>query len=179
MDNNKHKKPVLLALLLLLLAARGAEAAPATDNEVKAAFIHNIAKFVEWPPSAPRGLKLCLLGQDPLGGAAAVLQGKAVGGMAWEVAAVKPGDSLRECRVLFIGASESDSLRRVLDGVKGSPVLTVGDSGGFAGQGVAVNFYLEQNKVRFEINVDAARRAGLRISSQLLKLARIVLEDAP
>jgi hypothetical protein len=178
LDNNKQKKPVLLALLLML-AAWGAEAAPPTDNEVKAAFIHNIAKFVEWPAGAPRNLKLCLLGQDPLGGAAEVLQGKAVGGLAWEVAPVKPGANLKECRVLFIAASESDGLRRVLEGVKGSPVLTVGDSGGFAEQGGVVNFYLEQNKVRFEINVDAARRAGLKISSQLLKLARIVQEGAP
>ena len=96
--------------------------------------------------------------------------------MVWEVQPVDSRTSLNECRVLFIAASESSNLRRVLKDIKGNVTLTVGDTNGYAAQGVMVNFYPESNKVRFEINVDAARRASLRISSQLLKLARIVQE---
>lgn len=176
---NTLKKQFLAALCAMQLAAPHAVAqtfAP-TEYEIKAAFIHNIAKFVEWPaPQSPAKapLMLCILGQDPSGGAFDALYGKQVGGMAWEVAPVNSRASLRECRVLFIAASEAGNLRRILEGIQGSAVLTVGDSDGFAEQGVMVNFYLEQNKVRFEINLAAVKRAGLKISSQLLKLARII-----
>jgi hypothetical protein len=76
--------------------------------------------------------------------------------------------------VLFIAASESGNLDRILGSIGNNSVLTIGDSPGYAEQGVMVNFYLEENKVRFEINREAAARARLGISSQLLKLARIV-----
>jgi hypothetical protein len=155
-----------------------AQAAPPTEYEVKAAFIHNIAKFVEWPaaPPADGKLRLCILGQDPFGAATGVLQGKQVGGSVWEVRSVNlPGD-LKACHVLFIAASESGNLRQIHQRIEGAAVLTVGDTPGYAEQGVMVNFYLEENRVRFEINREAAGHAGFRISSQLLKLARIVPE---
>jgi hypothetical protein len=162
--------------LCAALSCGGAWAAP-TEYEVKVAFIHNIAKFVEWPavasPASGRA-RLCLLGDGPSGGAFEVLQGKPVGAANWEVVRVDGGRSLKECRVLFIASSERANLGRILARIEGSPVLTVGDTEGYAGQGVIVNFYQEENKVRFEINRDAAGRAGLAISSQLLKLARIV-----
>ncbi|HCI14482.1 MAG TPA: DUF4154 domain-containing protein [Gallionellaceae bacterium] len=162
--------------LCAVLSCGSAWAAP-SEYEVKAAFIYNIAKFVEWPavasPVSGRA-RLCLLGDDPSGGAFEVLQGKPVGAANWEVVRVDGGGSLKECRVLFIAASERANLGRILARIEGRPVLTVGDTEGYAGQGVIVNFYQEENKVRFEINRDAAGRAGLAISSQLLKLARIV-----
>lgn len=159
-----------------LLTNSIAVAAPPTEHEVKAAFIHNIAKFVEWPAGKDKVLRLCLMGHESLG-AAAVLQGKAVGSRSWEVVPGVSRVSLLDCQVLFIPAMDGTSLRRILEDVRASPVLTVGDSEGYAEEGVIVNFYLEQNKVRFEINADAARRAGLKVSSQLLKLARIVKES--
>lgn len=156
---------------------------PPTEYEVKAAFIHNIAKFVEWPAASHGGdkpgdsLRLCILGQSPITQAAGPLAGKQFGELVWKVRPVDSRASLQECHVLFIAASESDNLRSILEDIGGSAVLTVGDSDGYAGRGVMVNFYIEQNKVRFEINVDAAQRSGLKISSQLLKLARIVQES--
>ncbi|OGS91456.1 MAG: hypothetical protein A2Z95_09200 [Gallionellales bacterium GWA2_60_18] len=154
----------------------GAHAAPPAEYEVKAAFIHNIARFVEWPATAPSSntARLCLLGRDPFGGALEVLQGKPIGGLGWEIVPLAPGSSPKSCRVLFIAASERDNLGGILDSIGNNPVLTVGDSDGYAERGVMVNFYLEGNKVRFEINREAATRAQLLISSQLLKLARIV-----
>lgn len=163
---------------LLTIFCNYAYSAPPTENEVKAAFIHNIAKFVEWPAAIPvRGtMRLCILGQPPFTEASALLQGKQIGDMVWEVQPVDSRTRLDECRVLFIAASESSNLSRVLEGIKGSATLTVGDTSGYAAQGVMLNFYPDQGKVRFEINVDAVMRAGLKIGSQLLKLARIVHE---
>lgn len=169
----------ILGALLFLFPSITLQAAPANENEVKAAFIHNIAKFVEWPAAISRrgSMRLCILGQPPFTEAVALLQGKPIGGMVWEVQPVNSRTRLDECRVLFIAASESSNLRRVLEDIKGRATLTVGDTNGYAAQGVMLNFYPEQGKVRFEINVDAARRAGLKIGSQLLKLARIVQES--
>ena len=166
----------LLSALLHIFPCAAAHAAPPTEYEVKAAFIHNIASFVKWPaaPSAEGKLRLCILGSSPFTEAAGVLVGEQIDGLVWEVQHVDSRSALQECRVLFIAASEGGNLRRILQGVEGRAVLTVGDSDGYAEQGVVVNFYSGQNKVRFEINEDAARRAGLKISSQLLKLARIV-----
>lgn len=169
----------LLAAVFLLLTNTAAAADSPTEYEVKAAFVHNIAKFVEWPASigGKEVLRLCILGPGPFSAAAEGLRGKPVGGRVWEVAPVNPRTNVKECNVLFIGAAETGNLPRLLDSLRGSPVLTVGDTKGYAERGVMVNFFLDQNKVRFEINNEAAGRAGLKISSQLLKLARIVADS--
>lgn len=171
---------MLACAILAMLPCVAAYPAPPSEYEVKAAFIHNIVKLVEWPiPSAPaQTLRLCILGQGPFGATADALRHKQIDGMDWEVVNAGPKTGLRECRVLFITASEAGNLKHILDSIKGSAVLTVGDSAGYAGQGVMVNFYLEDERVRFEINVEAARRVDLKISSQLLKLARVVQEFA-
>ena len=170
---------VSIRLVVALCAAMPAIAAQAqpSEYEVKAAFVHNIAKFVEWPAVPASGLaRLCLLGEDPSGGAFDMLQGKPIGGLRWEVVKVDAGNGLKACRVLFIAPSERADLGRILAKMEGSPVLTVGDTDGYAEQGVMVNFYPEGGRVRFEINRAAAARAGLAISSQLLRLARLVDE---
>lgn len=178
---NRLKEPsvIWLGAILLAIFCAGAQAAPASEYEVKAAFVHNIAKFVEWPVSisAKGNLRLCLLGQGAFGLAAGGLRGKPVGSKTWEVVPVATHANLRECQVLLIESPEAGDLPRLLGSLKDYPVLTVGDTDGYGEQGVMVNFYLEQDKVRFEINPAAANRAGLKISSQLLKLARIVAES--
>lgn len=172
----KQSLTLLGALLLAMFCVSVQAASPGVEYEVKAAFVHNIAKYVEWPASvSTKGiLRLCVLGQGSFGGAAESLRGERVGSLVWEVVPVTTHANLMECQVLFIESSEARDLPRLLDSLKGSPVLTVGDAEGYGEQGVMVNFYLEQNKVRFEINLAAVRRAGFNISSQLLKLARII-----
>jgi hypothetical protein len=174
----KHKKQAVALpfAVMAVLSCAGVMAAPPSEYEVKAAFIHNIAKFVEWPASvSTRGiLRLCVMGRGFFGEAATGLQGKTVGSRIWEVVPASTRANLSECQLLFIEASEADKLPHLLDGLKGSPVLTLGDTEGYGQRGVMVNFYLEQNRVRFEINPAATSRAGFKISSQLLKLARIV-----
>lgn len=170
-------KQAVFILFGIVLSATwvGARAEP-TEYEVKAAFIHNIAKFVEWPGAARATdkLRLCILGENPYGRWLDALQGQAIGDKVWEVSSASPQTNLHKCSVLFITESVGDNLGQILNEVKKDAVLTIGDTSGYAKQGVIVNFYLEQDKVRFEINNVTAERAGLKISSKLLKLARIV-----
>lgn len=150
---------------------------PPTEYEVEAAFLHHIARLVTWPAavSASGSLRLCVLGQGQFSAAAeTLLRGKTIDNLIWEL--MPPGTitPLRECQVVFIEASESRGLPHLLDRLKDAPILTVGNTEGYAERGVMVNFYLEQSKVRFEVNANAAKRSGLRLGSQLMGLARIV-----
>jgi hypothetical protein len=176
--------PRVLAFIIFMLstllasAAICAEARNLTEYDVKAAYIYNFAKFVEWPSGKLRKggatITVGIIGKDPFGPALAAIEGK-VAGMRkiW----VKRDISLKhagECDILFIARSENEQLEQILEAVGDSGVLTVGDSKGFALQGVMINFFMDVNRVRFEINPASADRAGLRISSTLLKIARIV-----
>jgi hypothetical protein len=167
----------VILLFLAGVTAIPAQGPPPSEYEVKAAFLYNFPKFVEWPAkrgAAENVLTLCVLGPNLFGKALEILQGKPIGTMVWKVLPADSKTNMRECPVLFISASESGNLSQILEGIRGAPVLTVGDTEGYAARGLVVNFYLQDDKVRFEINVEASRVAGLTISSQLLKLARIV-----
>jgi hypothetical protein len=150
-----------------------------TEYEVKAAFLYNFARFVEWPaepghdPGAP--FVIVILGHDPFG---AVLDetvaGKTVGGRPIEVRRVPRVDEAREAQIVFVASSERPNLTAILKALERPGLLTVGDSDGFALQGGAINFTVQARRVRFEINPAAAEQARLKMSSQLLKLATLV-----
>lgn len=169
------KVQTLLGLALLLASAPVIAQGPG-EYEVKAAFIHNIAKFVEWPAASSDGnaIQLCVLGRNPFGGALTVLDGKQVGKLSWKISFPTLQSNLRACQVLFIAASEAGRLAPILDKLGDAPTLTMGDTEDYAEFGVMVNFYIDENKVRFEVNPEAASRVRLKFGSQLLKLARIV-----
>jgi hypothetical protein len=174
------KRAGLPALLLaLLLAVPGAAPAQtAEEYAVKAAFLYNFAKFVDWPPASfpdPNSLKLCVLGDDPFGSSLQTVAGEQVAGHKLNVVRTDSTSKLAGCQILFISRSERDHIPQVLAAIKGAPVLTVGDTQKFADDGVIINFILEGSKVRFEINTDSADRAGIRISSKLLQLARRIV----
>lgn len=157
---------------LLSLALAPAHAGPA-EYELKAAFIYQIAKFVEWPASdAP--LRLCVIGGNPFGPALENIRGKTVNERKLEIRLLDAGGDVRECAMLFVAATAERHLERIVLLARGSGMLTLGDSEGFAQRGAMVNFFPEQGKLRFEINLEAARQGGVRISSKLLSLARIV-----
>jgi hypothetical protein len=173
----------LSLLLTALLVLPGAAAAQtAAEYDVKAAFLYNFTKFVDWPPAAfpdPNSLKVCVLGEDPFGRSLQAVEGEQVGNRKLKVVQTDSLSKLGGCQVLFISRSEHDRIAQILALVKEAPVLTVGDTKGYVEQGVNINFTLEGSKVRFEINTDTADRAGLRISSKLLQLAlRIVSAPA-
>lgn len=171
----------LLRRLLLLLAVPALLGAQtASEYDVKAAFLYNFTKFVDWPPDAfpdPSSLKICVLGDNPFGNSLQTVAGELVGNRKLTVMRT---DSLAKpagCQVLFISRSEREHVPQILAAVKGSPVLTVGDTKGFADDGVIINFVPEGSKVRFEINTDSAERARLRISSKLLQLAKRIVTN--
>jgi len=168
-----------LAALAATLALAPPPARAEAEYQVKAAILYNIARFVDWPGGGRPTVTLCILGADPFGPAIDSLVGHPVGQGQLEVRRVTHASDLRACQMLFIAGSEADHLKADLAQVAHAPVLTVADTAGFAQAGVVVNLYLEQNRVRFEINIDAAQRSHLPISSQLLKLARITHDRTP
>jgi hypothetical protein len=148
------------------------------EYQVKAAFLYNFARFVEWP-SDPNGrggpIEICVFGLDPFGPALdQALSGKTVNGRSLTARRVSDLQQLRRCQVLFVSSSEQGRLEEIFKAVANASVLTVGESRDFASLGGIINLVLEQNKVRFEVNLSAARQANLKLSSQLLGLARIV-----
>jgi hypothetical protein len=176
-----RKRVGLIGVCLLVTFA---QAQSATEYQVKAAFLFNFAKFVEWPtdafPSADSALQICVLGQDPFGrDFEQVIVDKSVNGHRIEVAHPEGVPQARACQILFISASEKSHLPSILQGLKGASVLIVGDLPGFASQGGAINFVIDDGRVRFEINLKSAELAHLKISARLLTVAKIVLNSDP
>jgi hypothetical protein len=164
-----RKVGLLIVLTCLLSAmamgshAAGADSPDSSEYLIKAGFIYNFAKLVEWPttafPQPDSPIVIGILGNDPFGGTLDFKDAK-------------------DCNILFVGLSEKEHIDSVVEAMKGLPILTIGDAPGFAKRGGIINFTLEDNKVRFEVNVEAAKHADLTISSRLLTLATIVQQAA-
>jgi YfiR/HmsC-like len=162
--------------------AQASDASDSSEYLIKAGFIYNFAKFVDWPsaafaqPDSP--IVIGILGTDPFGNLIdRIIENKKIGARGLVVKRLKWGTDLKElkeCKILFVGASEKAHLDDLLQIVKTLPILTVGEAPGFAERGGVIRFVLEDNRVRFEINVEAAHQADLTISSRLLTLARII-----
>lgn len=146
------------------------------EYEVKAAFIYNFLKFIEFPDSSSDNstVNLCILGDDPFGKALSPVQSDGERDKKIIVKRYNNFTGQERCQILFICRSEKRHLSQLLNTIKGMSILTIGDTEDFAKQGVIINFYIEEDKVRFEINKEAADKAGLKISSRLLSLARII-----
>ncbi len=151
------------------------------EYRVKAACLYHFAQFVEWPPGAFKDglspIDLCILGIDPFGETLASISDKMVRGRRLCIKRMKHVDQVSGAHILFISVSESQNLSRTLKAVRNLAVLTVGEMDGFAQRGGMINFITLEKRVQFEINPDAVQRSGLKISSQLLKVAKIVTAD--
>jgi YfiR/HmsC-like len=162
--------------------AQSRDSSDSSEYLIKAGFIFNFAKFVEWPsaafaqPDSP--IVIGILGTDPFGTIIdQIVQDKKIGARGFVVKRLKWGadpKDLKECKILFVGSSERAHIDDLVQMVRGLPILTVGEAPGFAEHGGVIRFVLEDNRVRFEVNVAAAHQADLTISSRLLTLARIV-----
>lgn len=165
---------VLLAAIALF-AASGATFAQdvALEYRVKAAYLFNFTKFVDWPPAAlesGNSFQICLAGTNPFGPAlASTLVGETAAGLPLAARIIEPKDA-GACHVLFVPRTVAAA--PFLRGVGMAPVLTVGESPDFVRQGGAIRFVVEGGRVRFEINQTAAERAQLKVSSRLLQLGR-------
>jgi YfiR/HmsC-like len=170
-----------VGVVVLFVGGARAQSPTAGEYQVKAAFLYNFAKFVEWPSSsfsdAGTPLRICIFGQDPFGQELRdIANEKIVNGRKLLVSQVADLQTAKACHILFIASSEKAQLKQVLENLRGTGVLTVGDTKGFVDQGGMINFVLENERVRFEVNRKAADQAGLKVSSKLLNVAKSVIE---
>jgi hypothetical protein len=174
-----HAVSAFLITLAVTFSAPAAEPPPSQEYQIKAVFLFNFAQFVEWPPSAFAGaeapLVIGVLGRDPFGGALdeAVLDEK-THGRKFVIQRYSRVEEIQTCHILFVSRSESGRLPAISNAMKGRSILTVSDADGFTEQGGMIRFVMEQNKVRFRINLESAKTAGLTLSSKLLQSAGVV-----
>lgn len=154
------------------------------EYRVKAAFVYHFAQLISWPSDATgnidRQLLLCTFGEDPFHGKLEdIVAGKMVGSLRVHIRHLKQvTPELRICQILFIGRNESNHFTSLLSELHNAPVLTVGESDAFLSEGGVISFILRNGKIRFAINLDAADRRRLKVSSRLLLLAEQVTGDS-
>jgi hypothetical protein len=172
-----------LAVLCLGLVPANCLAAapdqPTDEYQVKAAFIYNFAKFIQWPPStfqnANEPFAICIMGQDPFARSLEdTVAGRAIEGHPLSVHHISGLKQVAGCQIVFIGSAENKRSLPALDEIRTPGILTIGESDSTGASGVIINFRLDGNKVRFDIDLVAADREKLRISSRLLSLAHLV-----
>lgn len=174
----------LIASGLVLSVAPNVLSQDQQDSEyaIKLGFLYNFTKFIEWPPASFRypgaPLVICIIGHDPFRqDLVAELRTRKVGGHPVEVRTLTSNGKLSPCHVVFVPVTEKNQDDKILRGLPGSGILTIGETEGFAVLGGVINLMIEDNKVHFEINRTAADRAGLKIGSKLLSIAKIVKEQ--
>ena len=175
---------VLHALALMWAApanagAADAAAAPARECEIKAAFLYNFTKFVDWPgqtfANADAPIVIGVLGDSPCVQALErLVKDRKVNGRTIVVRRIASAEEAKVTHMLFVGSGHEAQFAGLKPAIESLPVLTVGESAGFATLGGAVDFVPQADKIRFEINIGVAERAGLKISAQLQKLAAVV-----
>ena len=151
-----------------------------SEYEVKAAYLYNFGRFVEWPAKAPsirvESFELCVLGKDPFGPALyRTIAGETIGGKYVVARSVASPEDAGDCREVFISSSEARQLGEILPALNEARVLTVSDMPAFTERGGMIQFVSENNRVRFQVNLSATQRAGLTLSSELLKVATKVI----
>jgi hypothetical protein len=180
---SRLSRAAALALSYICLASPGVPpAAPQTvssEYEVKAAFLYNFARFVDWPSQAFPGeenspFTLCLAG-DPFEGALdKILQGETLDRRPLTVRRMSADNDIHGCHILYVGPSEARRVPEILNNLGNAPILTVGETDDFIDNGGIVRFVKTGSRIHFQINPDAAQSASLKVSSRLLHLADIV-----
>ena len=176
------RAPARWSALLLACSCAGAawgQGISASDNLVRAAFVYNFAKFTEWPAgafaSAQAPLQLCIAAsRGAISGVFDGFEGKLAQGRPIRPRHVQKGDDLGTCHILYVSDDDQRQFGDALRAIASRPVLTVGDADGFAESGGIIGLIEVNDKIGFEVNVDASQRSQLKISSQLLRLAKIV-----
>jgi hypothetical protein len=163
----------------LALASRAAFGQSVSEYEVKAAYVYNFVKFVEWPPGTLKNpaepLAICTLGENPFGGALdSAVAGKALDGRKIIVRQVNGASQAKACQVLFVSPASEKSFRAMSNDLRSAGVLAVGESDGFLSAGGVINFKLDSGHVHLQVNMQSVESQGLRISAKLLSLAEVV-----
>ena len=166
----------VIGLTLIGLAAKSPAQTTSTENNVKAVYLFHFAQFVDWPtnafPNAQAPMVIGVLGRDYLSRSIEeAVSGEVAHGRKLAVKRCVDVDDAKTCHILFISRSEADRLERILSRLEGKSILTVSDIEGFTTRGGMIRFITERNHIKFRINNPAAEKAGLTISSKLLRLA--------
>jgi len=171
---------VILLALTSALSGFGHAQYQHTEYEVKAAYLYQFGRFVRWPSNSGSGFSICILGYDPFGSLLdSTVEGETVDGKRLSVRRISSAPQAADCRILFISSSEQRRLGSILAALAGQPVLTVSDLPDFCDHGGMIQFVVEGERVRFAVNRDAAERANLTFSSDLLRVAMLVKGNQP
>lgn len=173
----------ILSLSLLVVPCIRSQQPKPSEYQVKAAYLYNFGRFVQWPtksaPSNDASFTICVLGQDPFGSVLdSTLAGESLGGKPVTTKRIAKPQEASDCRILFINSKEEGRLQEILAELDGAAVLTVSDMPAFSRRGGMIQFVLDGDKVRFEINLTSAEAAKLVLSSELLKVATSVRKNA-
>lgn len=174
-----HKHMAALLLVLITNWALFAQTSTTREYQIKAAFLFNFTQFVEWPSQAfadaRSPLVIGVLGEDPFSGMLEqTVRGESVNGHSLVVEHYGKIEELKSCHLLFINLPKSEQLEKALTSLKERSILTVGDASNFARKGGMIRLFAEDNKMRFQVNLEVVKEANLSISSKLLRLADIV-----
>lgn len=170
--------PVLLwCTVAALLSTALARAQETVEYKIKAAYLLNFAKFVEWPtnrfPTQTTPIKVGVLGKDPFGkDLERIMAGRVIEGRKFEILRAEEPKQALTCHIVFVSSAERRRFPEVMEKLHNAQILTVGEHEQFVQQGGIIRFLLHQDTVRFEINPQPAEKAGLRISSKLLQIAK-------
>jgi hypothetical protein len=173
----------IAAIVCLLVAGSSALGQQkASEYQVKAAYLYNFGRFVEWPAKGTtaqtNSFTICVLGKDPFGQALdATLAGETIGNQSVAARRISSPQMSADCQILFISSSEANRLNKIIEALDKSAVLTVSDIPQFTQRRGMIQFVSEENRIRFEVNLAATQRAGLTLSSDLLKVATAVRKN--
>lgn len=184
LSTKRRRLRALVAGAALIGSACAVAVPEATEYDVKAAFIYNFARFTEWPSSAfehpTDPIRICIVGDDPFGNTLdEIVRGKMLAEHALVVARVGTPAGARDCHIAFVSRADSERLGSVIAAVRDRPVMTIGDTEDAAQRGAVLGFLIQNGRVRFAINTETAKRTGLVLSSQLIKLAILVNGTPP
>jgi uncharacterized protein DUF4154 len=174
---------VVVMLSLLHIPVLQAQQPKVSEYQVKATYLYNFGRFVQWPPNATArksdSFSICVLGQDPFGPSLdSTVAGETLDGKPLAAKRISTPRDAGECRILFISLTEENHLKEILMALDESGILTVSDMPAFSRRGGMIQFVLDGDKVRFEINLSSAETAKLTLSSELLKVATTVRRNA-
>ena len=171
----------MVAALAATTIANTEELSPqALEYRVKAGFLYTFAKYIEWPSEAfatpTNSIVIGILGENPFSKMLdATVDGKTIDGRSIRIQQFRQVDDVQACHVLFISVSEKDRLANIQARLRGRNILTVSDGDGFLQNGGQIQFVTEDNRVKFDINLEATRQAGLKLDANLLRVARRVV----
>ncbi len=167
-----------MTLCLLATGYPSASAQQLDEYEVKAAFLYNFTKFVEWPAQSNSPFAICIYGDDPFGPTIdQLVRGKSVGGRFIIIRRLKEPIEARQCQIAFVTRSEEAKAQKLVEAVQGTPVLTVGERSKFGKLGGMIFLVMQDNHVSVGVNVPAAEKAGLKLSAKLMSVAKQFKEE--